>query len=202
MNINEALNILNLSGEVTKEDITKAYKKLAIKYHPDRNDSGAEIMKNINSAYDTLKSINAEDLQPLRNTKISLSKIVDSAYTFLNSLDLDVIKHSDDKNAYDYSKKLESAIFNIFKINNITLEVCGNWVWLSGDTKINKDKIKSLGYKWSKHKKMWYYRPDEHKCRKLTNKELNMQEIRNKYGSSILNSKSINNNVYMLEAPN
>lgn len=37
MNINEALNILNLSGSVTKADIAKAYKRLAVKYHPDKN---------------------------------------------------------------------------------------------------------------------------------------------------------------------
>lgn len=49
MNINEALNILNLSGSVTKADIAKAYKRLAVKYHPDKNPTGAEMMKIINT---------------------------------------------------------------------------------------------------------------------------------------------------------
>ncbi|HDX0987992.1 TPA: DnaJ domain-containing protein, partial [Pasteurella multocida] len=52
MNINEALNLLNLSQNVSKDDIKKAYKKMAIKYHPDRNPAGAEVMKAINAAFE------------------------------------------------------------------------------------------------------------------------------------------------------
>uniref|UniRef100_UPI003F4ABCEB DnaJ domain-containing protein n=1 Tax=Pasteurella multocida TaxID=747 RepID=UPI003F4ABCEB len=54
MNINEALNLLNLSQNVSKDDIKKAYKKMAIKYHPDRNPAGAEVMKAINAAFEFL----------------------------------------------------------------------------------------------------------------------------------------------------
>lgn len=189
MNINEALNILNLNGTVTKSDIAKAYRKLAVKYHPDRSDSDAEIMKNINVAYDFLKN---SDLELLKKTKSPLLNIVNYAYDFLNSLDLDVVEHTDKKNAYDYTRELEGVLFNVLKIDNITVEICGNWIWLSGETKINKDLIKSLGFKWSKNKKQWYYRPIEHKCRKKTDKVLEMDEIRKLYGSSVLNNKNAN----------
>lgn len=54
MTIQEALNIFGLAGELTEDDIKKAYKKSALKYHPDRNPLGAELMKAVNSAYDTL----------------------------------------------------------------------------------------------------------------------------------------------------
>lgn len=200
MNINEALNILNLKGKVTKLDIAKSYKKLAIKYHPDRSDSTAEIMKNINVAYDVLKNIDAQELELLNKTKSPLLNIVNYAYDFLNSLDLDVIEHTDEKNAYDYIKELEKVLFNVYKIDNITVEICGNWIWLSGETKINKDQIKSLGFKWSKNKTQWYYRPNEHKCRKKSNKVLEMDKIREIYGSTLVNLNNANNkNVYRLE---
>ena len=51
MNINEALNVLNLKGTVSKEELAKAYKRMAIKYHPDKNPSGAEMMKIINNLF-------------------------------------------------------------------------------------------------------------------------------------------------------
>ncbi|MER1924091.1 DnaJ domain-containing protein, partial [Proteus mirabilis] len=34
MTIQEALNIFGLAGELTEDDIKKAYKKSALKYHP------------------------------------------------------------------------------------------------------------------------------------------------------------------------
>lgn len=49
-------NVLELSFDATKEEIKKAYRKLALKYHPDRNkttDAGQK-MRLINEAYKIL----------------------------------------------------------------------------------------------------------------------------------------------------
>ena len=57
MNINECYEILGLSSDASKEDIKRAFRKLAAKYHPDRNQgdiSAEEKFKDINNAYNTL----------------------------------------------------------------------------------------------------------------------------------------------------
>lgn len=156
MNINEALNVLNLTGTVSKAEITKAYKKLAVKYHPDRNPTGAEMMKVINAAYEFLKGLEREE-----------------------------ITHTDTENAYNYSEDLEAVIFEVLKMKGVVIEICGNWIWLSGETKAFKDQIKALGFFWAGKKAKWYYRPAEHKSRR--HKAWDMDQIRNKYGSSIMN---------------
>ena len=60
MNQYDALKILGLSGQISQDDIKKAYKKACAKYHPDRNPAGLEIMKMVNVAYSVLKGFDGQ----------------------------------------------------------------------------------------------------------------------------------------------
>lgn len=46
--------ILGVSKDASQDEIKKAYRKLAVEYHPDKNPNGTEKFKEISSAYDTL----------------------------------------------------------------------------------------------------------------------------------------------------
>ena len=61
----------------------------------------------------------------------------------------------------------------------------GQWLWVSGDTKEHKEKLKELGFKWASKKKMWYF--GELKGR--NHKEQSIEDIKAKYGSETLKSK-------------
>ncbi|EBU7534950.1 J domain-containing protein [Salmonella enterica subsp. enterica serovar Poona] len=156
MNIQEALNIFGLSGELTEKDIKTAYKKAALKYHPDRNPLGAELMKAVNSAFDFLMA--------------NIDKINQC--------------QSNDENAhYNYAEELEKVLNLLSGLSGVIYEVIGNWIWISGDTKEHKDVLKEMGCKWAAKKKQWFYRPEEHKSRR-NRKEHSIDEIREMYGTT------------------
>ncbi|NPG89939.1 J domain-containing protein, partial [Escherichia coli] len=107
MNIQEALNVFGLSGELTEKDIKAAYIKAALKYHPDRNPLGAELMKAVNAAFDVLMA-NIDKINQFQST--------------------------DEHARYNYGDDLEKVLNVLSGLSGLVFEVIGNWVWISGET--------------------------------------------------------------------
>jgi hypothetical protein len=88
-------------------------------------------------------------------------------------------------NDFKIDLDLEKIISQILHFENITIELVGSWIWLSGDTKEIKDKLKELGFKWAFKKKMWYYGEMKGK----SHGEKSLDEIKDKYGSKTFKKK-------------
>ena len=60
MNIDQCYQILNVTEQSTDDEIARSFKKLAVKYHPEKNrerkEWANETMKKVNQAYSTLMS--------------------------------------------------------------------------------------------------------------------------------------------------
>ncbi|MCG3687535.1 J domain-containing protein [Aliarcobacter butzleri] len=109
----------------------------------------------------------------------------EEAFKILNAVYTDLIEHKIYfSNDFKIDIELEKIISLILHFENITIELVGSWVWVSGDTKEIKEKLKELGFKWASKKKMWYY--GEMKSKNPTPKS--MEEIKSKYGSETLKS--------------
>ena len=82
------------------------------------------------------------------------------------------------------------AIINaLVRLRGITVELCGSWLWISGDTRPVKDDLKAAGCKWAAKKSMWYWHPsDAAPIRR--HRSTSMAEIRGKYGSRVLSGGS------------
>lgn len=144
MNHKDAASVLGINGEVNAEILSAAYKRAAMKFHPDRGGS-LEMMQAVNAAREVLKN-------------------------YVGTVECEE----------GYDEALNDAINAVINLDGIEIEVCGAWIWVSGNTRPHKDAIKGADYFWASKKMMWYYRPTEWKGGRGTQ---SMDQIRETHGS-------------------
>lgn len=146
----------------TLEQLRKQYKELLKAHHPDNGGNVAD-MQEINAEYD------------------QLFKVLKDKH---ESTTADGDKATYDNMKYDFSedKALREILQKIIGFSDITIELCGSWIWLSGNTYQHKTELKEIGFKWASQKKQWYWHSEA--FRKKGKKALSMDEIRNYYGST------------------
>ena len=76
---------------------------------------------------------------------------------------------------------MENILTALVNMEGLTVESCGSWLWVSGNTKAHKEELKALGLHWAARKKMWYWKPLGHFGH--GSKPYSMDYIRSKYGS-------------------
>lgn len=73
-----------------------------------------------------------------------------------------------------------SLIIKLAKVKGVKVEMCGSWIWVSGETKPVKDTLKELGFWFSAKKSAWYNNGGaSHK----KSKNYTLDEIRSMWGS-------------------
>ena len=143
------------AGAASVEDVKILFRNLAMQHHPDRG-GDAEIMKEINRQYhDALKRMDGQK-QP----------------------------DSPSEKPYQYKADVEAELMNklleLLKLRSLNISLIGYWIWVSGDTKTNKEALKSAGLLWHSARKMWYYKPAGWK--KSRKSKGSLKDLANKYG--------------------
>jgi hypothetical protein len=116
---------------------------------------------------------------------LEMMKLVNVAYDTLKSYDgIASISSS----SASYGTEVSEALNHIISFG-LTIEVCGAWVWVSGDTKSYKGELKKAGFIWAPKKKCWYFKPADAK-RSRSFGQYSMEKIRDKYGSQQVNNRA------------
>ena len=84
----------------------------------------------------------------------------------------------------------KDIINELIKYNELTIEIIGSWLWISGNTYPLRDIIKNLGLLWSKGRKKWYYTADTIDGANKYYKKKTYEELKNNYGYSKIKSAS------------
>lgn len=115
---------------------------------------------------------------------LEMMKLVNLAFEKLKDYSGEVKQN----HVHDFGAKINNALNAIINLN-LDIEICGAWVWVGGDTRTHKDKLKAAGFIWSNPKKKWYFRSCDAKSRKK-GASWSMDKIRNTYGSKLFEEAS------------
>ena len=142
------------------DELKKAYKAAAMKNHPDMGGDTA-----------TIQAINAEYEARFEVLKRSQNEQA--------AADTTGRTHATTESAGDFI----AIISALLKLDGITVELCGRWLWIGGETMKNKEALKAAGCRWSSTKKLWswHFAEDGSRWHKGTK---TMSQIRSKYGST------------------
>lgn len=136
------------------DELKAEYRRLVKKFHPDCG-GDPEIMKQINNEHDAMFEL----LKKQHNAKAD-----------------------EHHQTTETAEEFRQIIVELLKLDGLDVELCGSWLWIGGNTKEHKDRLKALGCRWSNNKKLWYWHHAEegHKWHKGSS---TMSDIRTKYGS-------------------
>ena len=146
-------------GLNSPQEIKNRYRELAMVFHPDKGGK-TEVMQDINTLYH----------RSLKNC------------------------HNQTYNEYKYSydwkteSHLADKIAEVINLDGIKIELCGVWLWITGESYPHRVLLKNLGFKYSGNKKAWYYH--EGSYRKQANKRFTLYQIRKSFGSKVLSDEN------------
>lgn len=148
----------------TLEALKQEYKRLCKLHHPDINPAGEKAMMEINAEYDYIV-----DNGLLRHG-------VDASAPERTRTTADRAATSEAMRAY------RDIIARLVVLEGLDIELCGAWLWISGNTYPHKAALKAAGCMWASKKSMWYWRPAE-LAERTSRRTMPMEYIRDTYGS-------------------
>ncbi len=144
-------------GLTSPDEIKLHYRELAKEFHPDKGGDTA-VMQDINNEY----------------------------HEALKALDTHVFNDR----TYKYNHTVEDAIVEKIKkvitLSGVVVEICGYWLWVTGDTIPHKEYLKENGFRFSFKKKAWYFHTMKYYSKKSAGWSMNT--IRNVWGSNVVAS--------------
>lgn len=148
------------------DELKKMYRKLCQLNHPD-NGGNVNAMAAINNEYKEL----------FNRLKAAYNKAAEADTT------------GKARPINEAPEEFIDIISTLVALKCLTVELCGSWIWIGGETKENKDTLKAIGCRWASKKKLWYWRSEKDACKGRGSKS--MDYIRNTYGSEVYSTSDL-----------
>ena len=143
----------------TLEALKHEYRRLCMIHHPDRGGDTAT-MAAINDEYD-------EAFRRIQSGRTTTAEAHEAEET---------------------PEAFRAVISRLVILAGINIEICGSWVWVTGNTYPNRNALKAAGLRYSKGKSAWYWKPEG--SRSKARRNYSMDEIRQLHGSERIKTRS------------
>ena len=153
------------SEAITLEDVKNIYKKLARQLHPDCNPG-----KDTTAAFQEMQ------------------KEYEAAFNRCKNIHMNKDGETYEKETTETPEEFAAIINTLLKCQGLIIEMCGSWLWVTGNTKEHSETLKELHFRWSRNKGAWYFHFEPY--RKHSKKTMDLQSIREMYGSQRFTEKT------------
>ena len=139
----------------TLEEVKATFHKLAKELHPDNGGNAEEfkaMMQEYKEAFNRLKNVHKNH----------------EGETY-------------EKETNETPEQYADIINALLRCPGLVIELCGSWLWVTGNTKEHADTLKGLKFRWSHNKAAWYFHFEPYK--KHSKKTVDLDTIREMYGS-------------------
>lgn len=113
---------------------------------------------------------------------LEMMKLINIAYETVKDFS-GIAEKEEGRNLSDEYNDALNAIINL----GLKVEICGSWVWVTGDTKTHRSALKAAHFMWAPKKEAWYFRTS--KNRSFNRGKWSLDQIRETYGSEEFKNK-------------
>lgn len=145
----------------TAEELKKEYRRLAKQLHPDLG-GDTEEFKVMQNEYEIIWE-RLKNLHTNSEGETYTKETAETPHEFIHIINV------------------------LTKLKDVEVEICGSWIWVSGNTREHKEVLKELKFRYAHKKQAWYYHTEPY--HKKSKRELTLDEIRDMFGSEKYQSK-------------
>lgn len=142
----------------TAEDVKQAYKMHARNLHPDCNPDK-----------DT-----TEEFQ-------EMSRQYEQAWQRCKNIHVNAEGETYEKENTTSASEYADLINSLLHMSGLIIELCGSWLWVTGNTYPVRKQLRELHFQYSSKKQAWYFHREPYW--KFSKSERSMEDIRSMYGS-------------------
>lgn len=175
------------------DDLKKRMQQLARENHPDMG-GDLEVMKRISAEFTELFAKLKHIRRPAADTGTASGTSADtSAETGTgHGTTADRIEiRPEDFPTYEAYQAFIDLMFKVYEsldTSELKIELCGSWLWVSGNTYPVKETLKALGFKYASKKRMWYWYYGERA--RSYHKPISHESVKRMYGCKTVSAEN------------